>query len=191
MKRVLPMLFALPLLLAWAHPAWALRCGTRLVEQGDQDFQVRERCGDPFFVDSYATFARNGTGAPIETGVETVYDAWYYNFGPQQLMVRLLFANGELVREQTLGYGFNGSGGPCNLDIITDGMSSGELYARCGAPAERRQIYGDALLRDGFHGARLLVPRIHEEWFYPARGGDRAREVLLLNGRVEDVKVVD
>jgi hypothetical protein len=122
-RTLLLLLFAVPLLLPQA--AWALRCGTRVVMTGDRDFQVRERCGEPFFEDSYQVFNRSGVGAPVEYGAETVYDAWYYNFGPQQLMVRLLFADGELVREDTLGYGFNGTRGPCKPDHITAGMRSG------------------------------------------------------------------
>jgi hypothetical protein len=189
-KRVLLLLlFAVPLLLP--HAAWALRCGNRLVMQGDHDFQVRERCGEPFFEDSYQVFNRSGVGTPVENGVETVYDAWYYNFGPQQFMVRLLFANGELVREDTLGYGFDGAPGPCNLDLIAEGMSSGELFARCGPPAHRRQISGDTLLRDRATRNAALIPQRREEWYYPPQDGNRGRIVHLLNGRVQDVNTVD
>jgi hypothetical protein len=190
MKRLLLLLsLVVPLLLS--HAAWALRCGTRVVMQGDQDFQVRERCGEPFFEDSYQVFNRSGVGTPVENGIETVYDAWYYNFGPQQLMVRLLFANGELVREDTLGYGFSGTPGPCNPDLITEGMSSGELFARCGPPAHRRQIYGDTLLRDRATRNAALIPQRREEWYYPGDGGQRGRIVHLLNGRVQDVQAID
>ena len=33
------------------------------------------------------------------------FEAWYYNFGPRQLLRRLVFRDGFLVREETLGYG--------------------------------------------------------------------------------------
>lgn len=175
MKRaLLLLLFAVPPLLP--HAAWALQCGTHLVKQGDEAAEVRARCGAPFFMDRYQVAARADRNSPPDNAYPVMYDAWYYNFGPSQMMVQLLFSGGELERERTLGYGFNGTPGPCNLDTIREGMSSGELYARCGAPAQR-------------HGSRENLPD-YEEWFYPQSGG-RARIVHLLNGRVQDVKSAD
>ena len=41
-------LTALVVLVGLSHtPAWALRCGTKLVETGDKTFEVRRKCGDP------------------------------------------------------------------------------------------------------------------------------------------------
>lgn len=174
MKRMLLLLLlATPLL---PHVAWALRCGTHLVQQGDDAAEVRARCGVPFFVDRYQVITSGDRSTPPDSRYPILYDAWYYNFGPSQLMVQLLFSHGTLERERTLGYGFNGEPGPCNLNTIGEGMSSGELYARCGAPAHRR----------GSHG---YLPD-YEEWLYRGSGG-HARVVHLLNGRVQDVKTVD
>ena len=40
-------LFAFVLLIA-SPAAFAMRCGSRIVTEGAQDFQVRDRCGEPF-----------------------------------------------------------------------------------------------------------------------------------------------
>jgi hypothetical protein len=173
-RTLLLLLLGLPVLLP--HAAWAMRCGTHVVQQGDGAAEVRARCGVPFFVDLYQVVTFGGRIAPPTLHYPIMYEAWYYNFGPSQMMVQLLFSHGTLERERTLGYGFSGKPGPCNLDTVGGGMSSGELYARCGAPVQRR-------------GSRGYLPD-YEEWLYQGNGG-RARIVHLLNGRVQDVKTED
>jgi hypothetical protein len=51
MTRYRPII-ALVLLMACTS-AHALRCGNRVVDEGDRDFQVRERCGEPFWTESW------------------------------------------------------------------------------------------------------------------------------------------
>jgi hypothetical protein len=128
---------ALLVLLALALPscAWAMRCGTRIVQQGDTSAQVRDACGDPFYIGYYVGPPGVGVEAQGEPVSAVTTEVWYYNFGPQRLMVRLEFSGGVLAREETLGYGFVGRGGPCDFTNITIGMSVADLIARCGFPA--------------------------------------------------------
>lgn len=167
--------------------AWALRCDGHLVRQGDRAAQVREDCSAPFFIDHYVAPPGVGVNTPAEPGAAVVGEAWYYNFGPQRLMVRLDFSNGVLQREQTLGYGFVGKGGPCDYHVITTGMSVADLIAKCGFPAHRRRN----MLAGAYYGNPQSVPAWAETWFYPADGSTRAREVQLQNGRVEDVQAIN
>jgi len=165
--------------------AWALRCGTRIVKQGDLAPQVRDECGDPFFVDTYVGSPGVGVETPVEPGAAVTTEAWYYNFGPQRLMVRLEFSGGVLAREQTLGYGFVGNGGPCELTGISIGMSMADLIARCGlAPSRSR----NPLAYSAYQGGQ--APAWGETWTYPADGSRAAREILLQEGRVTDIKVI-
>jgi len=165
--------------------AWALRCGTRIVKQGDLAPQVRDECGDPFFVDTYVGSPGVGVETPVEPGAAVTTEAWYYNFGPQRLMVRLEFSGGVLAREQTLGYGFVGNGGPCELTGISIGMSVADLIARCGlAPSRSR----NPLAYSAYQGGQ--APAWGETWTYPADGSRAAREILLQEGRVTDIKVI-
>lgn len=165
--------------------AWALRCGTRIVKQGDLAPQVRDECGDPFFVDTYVGSPGVGVETPVEPGAAVTTEAWYYNFGPQRLMVRLEFSGGVLAREQTLGYGFVGNGGPCNFTGISVGMSVADLIARCGlAPSRSR----NPLAYSAYQGAQ--APAWGETWTYPADGSRATREILLQEGRVTDIKVI-
>ncbi|MCB1571084.1 MAG: DUF2845 domain-containing protein, partial [Xanthomonadales bacterium] len=50
MKRLL---FFLTMVVAAAPVLAATRCGNRLVDEGDRDFRVRERCGEPFWSESW------------------------------------------------------------------------------------------------------------------------------------------
>jgi hypothetical protein len=170
-----------------AVPAHALRCGTRVIDTGDRDFAVRDRCGEPFWTEQFYSVDVRGADSAFERQTENVYDAWYYNFGPRRLMVRLLFRNGELVREETLGYGVTRIGDGCNLDALPHGTPSGEIVAHCGAPSQQRSQREAFVRRDGL-GNERITPVRREEWVYDL-GGNRLMRVLLLeNGRLQEVK---
>ncbi len=174
------------LLLAAAPAAQALRCDSRVVGTGDRDVQVRQRCGAPFWTDEFRTLDRQGANGPYEVQSETVYESWYYNFGPQRLMVRLLFRDGVLLREDTLGYGVREIGAACNLDMLAPGLTSGEIVARCGAPASRRYREDTLVRRDG-HGNERYAPQRREEWVY-ATGDGRSRLLYLTDGQLDSVE---
>ena len=185
MNRLL--LLALALLL-FSGPAFALRCGTRLVTEGTQDFQVRDRCGAPFYADTYFAYEVFGAYGPVEQQREVQYDVWYYNFGPHDLMRRFVFRDGVLVREETLGYGVNEIGSDCNPNRDYTGVSVGELVARCGEPALRRQAY-DAIVNRPIPGYARWRDQRREDWVYDF-GEDRfLRLVHLVDGRVVDIDV--
>lgn len=182
MKR----LALLCLLFALTAPAHALRCGTRVIDDGDRDFAVRERCGEPFYVDQFTSVSVHGADGPYETQVEDVYDVWYYNFGPRKLMVRLLFLNGRLQREETLGYGVTTLGDSCNLDSLASGTSAGEIVAYCGQPASRRNQRRATVNRDNFGNERYTPVRV-EEWTYDLGDSRLLRVLTLQNGRLQGV----
>lgn len=182
MKR----LVLLCLLLLLAAPASALRCGTRVVADGDRDFTVRERCGEPFYIDQFASVSVRGANGPLETQSEDIYDVWYYNFGPRRLMVRLLFLNGRLEHEETLGYGVNTLGDSCNLDGLTAGTSAGEIVAYCGEPAGRRNQRRASVRRDHFGNERHTPVRV-EEWTYDLGSSRLLRVLTLQNGRLQSI----
>jgi hypothetical protein len=100
-------------------------------------------------------------------------------------MVRLEFSGGVLVREQTLGYGFVGSGGPCDFTNVTIGMSVADLIARCGLPSGQAR---NKLAAAAYLGPQ--APAWSETWFYPADGSRAARAIQLMDGRVTDVRIV-
>jgi hypothetical protein len=187
MKKLV--LLAILLLLLASPSAFALRCGTRIVTEGTQDFQVRDRCGEPFYADVYVATEVFGAYGPVQHYDEVQYDVWYYNFGPRTLMRRFVFRDGVLLREETLGYGVDQIGDDCNPNRDYRGFSVGELVARCGEPASRRTYY-DAIERAVPGYARYRDVR-REDWIYDF-GEDRFLRLLrLVDGRVQDSQSIE
>ena len=175
------------LLFAAAPAAHALRCGTRLVSSGDYDFQVRERCGSPYWIeDHYQTIVAGDER--VEIAQSTQYSAWFFNFGANRLLVRLLFRDGRLVREDTLDRGVDELGAACSAVRLSEGVSSGELVAYCGEPASRRAE--PALVSRRF-GANLYSQSdsYREDWIYDL-GGEFVFLLHLARGQVESVERV-
>ncbi len=183
MRRTILVPLAFLALLASA-PATAMRCGNRLVSDGAQDFQVRERCGEPFWSDRYTDVIVIGRDGPVEQQREVQYEVWYYNFGPRQLMRRLVFRDGLLAQEDTLGYGVDRIGEDCDPNRLFDGLDTGELVARCGEPASRRSRT-DTLVRRPAAGIERWRDRRREEWIYDFGEQRNMRLLHVVDGRVE------
>ena len=108
--------------------AFALRCGTNLINRGDPQIRVLKLCGEPVTVQSRVIF-REGLPSPRrrymrdtsnyrrstddelllhnKSIVEVQIEEWVYNFGPNRLMKQIRFEDGRVVSIDGLGYGFN------------------------------------------------------------------------------------
>lgn len=99
----------------WADTATAdaMRCGSRLVRDGDTRVQVRHLCGDPVDVQTRTVLRRpyyDFHGRIVYYGdglVEIPVEVWTYNFGPRKLMRRIRFVDGIVDEIETLGYGYH------------------------------------------------------------------------------------
>lgn len=171
------------LLLVSASADAAMRCGNRLVNDGDRDFSVQQRCGAPFFTDRYFGIDVLDRGGPFERQREVEWTVWYYNFGRNALMQSLLFRDGILQRIGSLGYGVNEIGDSCNAIANYSGMSVGELVARCGEPASRRENRDGVVFRPSPRLESWRDQR-REEWIYDFGDSRRLRLLRLENGRV-------
>ena len=96
-RRCVPVLLRLALLAALlaAAPAQGLRCDGRLVGTGDHAVQVERRCGEPYWIERYSECLVVGENQALERRIERQLDAWYYHFGPDRLLHRLLFIDGR------------------------------------------------------------------------------------------------
>lgn len=186
MKRLL---IAASILLLASPCAWAVRCGNRLVVEGAQDFQVRNRCGEPFWTDSYVDLEVLGADSVFERLREIRYDIWYYNFGPASLMRSLVFHEGVLIREHTLGYGVREIGDQCDPNRDYTGLSAGELVAYCGEPASRRR-HPESTVERPFRGAERWHPTRREVWIYDFGASRLMRRMSLVDGRVSGVDLL-
>jgi hypothetical protein len=108
------------LLLGWTvwPPAIAsaedsMRCGTRLVSEGDPKGKVRALCGEPtdVYLESMISgpaLSRYSYGYSFYGPVwrEVPVEIWTYNFGSSRLLRHLRFIGDELVDIRTSGYGY-------------------------------------------------------------------------------------
>jgi len=103
----------LGVLLAGPVSADAMRCGNKLVRDGDTRTAVLDLCGEPSDVQTRSilrrpSFLRNGRLVFFGDGfVEVPVEVWTYNFGPYKLMRRVSFVDGLLDKIETLGYGYH------------------------------------------------------------------------------------
>jgi hypothetical protein len=113
-------------LLFFMESAFALRCGTRLVSEGDHQLKIEKYCGEPTAV-TVRTIYRSGIPASryrhsrqqisrANSGEEllihnrsveeVLIEEWTYNFGPRRLMRVIRFENGLVTSVSELGYGY-------------------------------------------------------------------------------------
>lgn len=80
-----------------AH-ADTLRCGGRLVKEGESTGEVQMKCGEPTTRDRRIEIL-DGAFSSI------TIDTWMYNLGPNDFVRILTFVNGTLRRIETGDYG--------------------------------------------------------------------------------------
>ncbi len=172
----------LTLLLTISPVSAAFRCGNALVSQGDWPLEVEERCGEPDYVATYPQAVVPGLG------VVQTEEHWYYNRGPQSFIRRLVFRNGKLHREDSLGYGFYpDNAGPCTTGTLREGISEFEVVARCGQPLSK-QVTWQVVTPNHTGLAHRSYPVPVEEWLYELGNTQFRRVITLRNGRVMDVE---
>lgn len=163
-----------------AAESLAANCPDGIVGEGDRQFEVLRRCGEPDLRDVSDAVYLPGYGVISATEV------WYYNRGASRLVRILRFRDGRLVGIETGGYGFNApSSQPCEPAAIQIGMSRFRLLAECGEPASRsRRIELLATRPYGGNGPSLLQPRPVDEWVYLFGDNRFIRFVMLVDGQV-------
>ena len=106
---------------SWPEPSAAsggIRCGTRLVQEGDSQLEVKSLCGPPDDVQQRTEARRvqravqrpcargGGTCAVVvDDFVEVVIDEWVYDFGPRRFLQFLTFEGGRLIDVRSGPYG--------------------------------------------------------------------------------------
>jgi hypothetical protein len=105
--------------LAGSAHADGMRCGTKLVSDGDSPYQVRSLCGAPDqaqqrtelrtinqWVDGPCLYrGQVRCGQVVQYTIQVQVDEWLYDFGPHELIRNLVFENGHLIRLYTGSYG--------------------------------------------------------------------------------------
>jgi hypothetical protein len=97
--------------LAAGGPAAAdsMRCGSKLMTDGDPSDKVLAYCGEPASIERREILRGYGyhRGVAVHSAYEVSVEMWTYNFGPHKLMYRLRFEDGLLVDVDTLSHGYH------------------------------------------------------------------------------------
>jgi hypothetical protein len=95
-----------------SSPAFAFRCGTKIITEGATRTEVLAKCGEPADMVTLRSVYRRPViwshGRPYYIGadfMEVPVEHWVYNLGPHKLMRRLRFEGGVVTEIETLGYG--------------------------------------------------------------------------------------
>ncbi|MDD1612029.1 MAG: DUF2845 domain-containing protein [Methylococcaceae bacterium] len=91
-----------------AYSISTMRCGTNLVELGDDKYRVLEICGEPQSIYYRTKIIGNILHHPrrtldIEEYEEVQVEEWIYYFGRNRIRQSLLFENGLLIEIKDLG----------------------------------------------------------------------------------------
>ena len=99
---------ACAVLLLAAAPAYAFRCGTRIITSGDPADKVLQFCGSPISVQTRRAERPYIDEFGRSRGLveEVVIEEWTYNLGPYQFMRLVRIENGRVVEVKSLGYGY-------------------------------------------------------------------------------------
>lgn len=181
-------LAALALLLATASVApvlaqsQTLRCEGRLARVGDWDFQLRQTCGTPYFVEQWRALVSVATGPQVAISTPVDFEDWYFDQGSNRFLQRVRLRDGRITAVESLSaYGRRQPLEQCSGASVRTGISIGELVSLCGLPAQRRAL--DEALVSGHSPAVSVLPVRHQRWIY-ALSNSRWLIVELVHGRV-------
>ena len=100
------------LLLPLGATADALRCGSKIISEGDPIERVLEYCGEPVatkrtWITRQPRFEYGGQEIPFPGSEDVPVDLWTYDFGANKLMRRIRFVAGKVDSIETLEHGTN------------------------------------------------------------------------------------
>jgi hypothetical protein len=110
MKKTTPgMLLLAAFAVAGPAAADSMRCGTKLLTDGDPFDKVEALCGSPTSIERREILRPYGyhRGVTVHSSYEVSVEIWTYNFGPHKLMYRLRFEDGLIVDIDTLSHGYH------------------------------------------------------------------------------------
>jgi hypothetical protein len=98
------------LLIASGASADSVRCGSKVITEGDTIEKVREYCGEPTetqrtWMTRQPRFEYGGQEIPFEGSEDVPVDLWTYDFGPNKLVRRIRFIAGKVDSIETREHG--------------------------------------------------------------------------------------
>lgn len=177
-----------------AQAATSMRCGGRIVGEGDYTAELLSACGEPALRDPPASNAPSANGYAVDT------ERWTYDFGPNLLLRLVTLRNGQIAEIETDGYGFAKGvpSSPCSPHALTEGLSKYRLLHKCGSPLTRRaenafrpttervEIYRNTDPQP--YRNQYVIPIFREEWVYNFGRNTPLQRVILEDGWITHVE---
>jgi hypothetical protein len=108
--RLLAAIIAAFLLAPSTASADSMRCGSKVVSEGDSIDEVLAYCGEPVerhrtWIQRQPRFEYGGREIPFPGQEDVPVDVWTFDFGASKLMRRVRFVDGKVDRIDTLEHG--------------------------------------------------------------------------------------
>ena len=168
-------------------PSHATRCEGGLVNEGNNKYEVHNKCGEPAFIDSRQIERVKNLGNGEFARFTVQIEEWTYDFGPNRFIRIFTFEDGKLVEMKNGIYGKSSDEDNAAYSrknrVIQTGDTKYEVIIKLGRPeyTERREIERSKRTRLG----DLLIQTIpYEEWTYNFGPRRLIRHVIFENGRV-------
>jgi hypothetical protein len=99
-------------LLAGGVLADSVRCGSKLITEGDTIEEVQQYCGEPTetkrtWITRQPRFEYGGQEIPFPGEEDVPVDIWIYDFGPNKLVRQIRFVAGKVDSIETREHGTN------------------------------------------------------------------------------------
>lgn len=165
--------------------AHAIRCGNNLISKGDLAIQVKQYCGEPFWVDRWYDEIIFGEDTDFEHRISNVIERWVYNLGPNNFIRFITIRNNRVVNIETGESGFNPSPvtRECDGNDISLGVTAVEVQEKCGQPASTSRRV-DSVTNPLAPGVRQKTTVPVDEWVYNYGPNSFLRILTFYNGNL-------
>lgn len=128
-----------------ANAAFAMRCGTHLVREGDLRSRVLQLCGEPTDISQrveersvrqLVAQQRQDVPTVLSASVAVVVESWTFNFGPDRAMQRVVFYDGVVNQIESLGRGYVAETSDIYGRNVRLGETRDRVRATWGEPTE-------------------------------------------------------
>lgn len=184
-------------LLFIVNDAFALRCGSKLVNEGDRKAEVLTKCGEPALVERWEeeiVIYGDDVGKHVKKVVSLHIEEWTYNFGSNKFLYFLEFRDGKLFQIEAGSRGYDGdiplyvySGKTGCSRIPSIGDRKIEVIMKCGKPTLKEEHINYVFGKEEIHKKRSLQVNT-EEWTYNFGPNEFINFIKFENGRVIDVE---
>ncbi len=186
--RSLIMVFSLCIGMLSGQNAFAFRCGSGLVTEGESKISVLRKCGEPSWVDRWSEESIELPDTDFEHRISRINERWIYNPGPTQFLRIVTFRDSKVFAIETGSRGFTVVPGMqrCDLDTFSLGATSAEIVAQCGEPNLKEQRY--ETITHKIAGGRKQIRVTVDEWTFNLGPSRFMRTLTFRNGNLVDIK---